>query len=687
MWHINCYFYRIGARQLNQISKILDDAIAAHEEENFLQAADLYLQILKDNPNQPDANHNLGLLSVHTGKAREGIHFFENAINSNPTVSTYWLSLLNTLISLKELKEAKNILEQATAMGHKSRDFSKIHHFLKELKCRNNNEISEFQLTELYSFLEKKRFKRFQTKIKKYSKKYPNSIKLKEAEVQAFCHFKKYSSMCLKLKEILALYPDSLKHLLQLGSLSLKMKEYDQAISTFSMALKIDPRNPRTNYNLGVAYSAIHKFKESIAFYEKSFLLNPENAETLISLGNLYAEVGKIEQAIDMLRKSVAIAPLKFEANFNLGHLLSTSGNYSEARKYFFRALEIYPKNPLTHQALSSLIDYKSDNTHLKKMEKIILLEKLDTKSEAIFNFSIAKAYEELGNCEKAFEHYKTANLLQHENSDYCSTKEKQFFAALKDLGSKVKGQIPIKLPLKRSLVPIFIVGMPRSGTSLVEQILTAHTKISGGGELKSLSNFGNLIIDKKLIYSQQQVDIFRENYFQELSSFAGENTNFVTDKLPHNFRFIPLIKLLFPESKIIHVKRDPSATCWSNYARYFNDGSLEYSYDLTNLVDFYLMYEDLMNLWSKNFPNTFYDLNYEQLVSDCHSEIRKILEYIGTDFEKACTRPHENKRVVKTSSNKQVRKKIYRGSSLAWKKYEPFLENAFDRLPKFYTN
>ena len=198
---------------------------------------------------------------------------------------------------------------------------------------------------------------------------------------------------------------------------------------------------------------------------------------------------------------------------------------------------------------------------------------------------------------------------------------------------------------------------------------------------MKSVSNFGSLIIDKALNTSRQQLELFRKNYIQEITEFANRKTKFVTDKLPHNFRFVPLIKLLFPESKVIHIKRDPCATCWSNYARYFSKGSLKYSYDLTNLVDYYLMYEDLMQEWSKNFQNSFYTVNYEKLVSDYNTEIPKLLEYIGTNFETNCIQPHKNERVVKTSSNKQVRQKIYTGSSSVWKKYQPFLKGAFNRL------
>lgn len=666
---------------MNQIIKILDDAIAAHKNENFLQAADLYLQILKGDSNHPDANHNLGLLSVHTGKAREAILFFENAINSNPTVSTYWLSLLNTLLSLKEFQAARNVLKQANSIGHESKSFKKIERALKAPKYSDNIEISEFDLEELYGFLQKKKFKDFKIKSQKLSIKHPNSIKLKEAQAQALYSMEKYELLSLKLQEILNIKPDSFDHLLKLGSLHLKMKEYEPAITVCLVALKIDPNNPTINYYLGVAYSAIHKFRDSIAFYKKSILHRPKNEEALINLGNTYAAVGQIDKAIDLLKKSIDIAPERFETHFNLGHYLSLSGKYSQAKKSFIRALEIYPDHPLTHHALSSLIDYTTDHKHLQNMEKIVSSDRLEPKSAAILNFAIAMAYDKLGNNEKAYENYKTANLLQNKISEYNPDKERKFFHSLIDLGSTIKDQAQLDITQKSNLIPIFIVGMPRSGTSLIEQILTAHSKISGAGELQSLSDFGSLIVDNAIITSRQQLALFRQNYIQEINEYADKKASFVTDKLPHNFRFIPLIKLLFPESKIIHIKRDPCATCWSNYARYFNNGSLKYSYDLTNLVDYYLMYEDLMREWSKKFQNSFYTVSYEKLVSGYKAEIPNLLKYIGTNFEPNCVQPHKNHRVVKTSSNKQVRQKIYTGSSSVWKRYEPFLEGAFNRL------
>lgn len=666
---------------MNPIVQKLDDAIAAHEQQDFVQAAELYLELLKDNPKHPDANHNLGVLSVQTGKTQEGLLFFETAINSNPTVSTYWLSLINVLINLNEITEAKNILKQAYSLGHRSKVFEKFEKALTQNKFNENVEIAQSILANLYELIKKRKFKEFQSKCRKYSKRYPNSIKLKEAQACAFEAMGKWDLIRKKLQEILLINPGSLDHLLQLGSINLKMKDFDQAIIAFLSALKIQPNNPTVNYNLGVAYAAVHEFEKSISFYNKSHLLDPNNVEVQINLGNMYAEIGQVELAINTLRNAVELAPKKFEANFNLGHHLSVFGKYEEAKIFFLRALEICPDNSLTHHALSSLINYSMGSKHLKQMEKIIATKNITKENAAILNFSIAKAYDQLGSNEQAYKHYTEANELQNEISDYCPDEENQFFGALKDLGFTIKSQEKLNVSNTYNLVPIFIVGMPRSGTSLIEQILTAHSKISGAGELKTLSNFGNLIIEGKLNTSRRQLNLFRETYLKEICKYSDDKAKFITDKLPHNFRYIPLIKLIFPESKIIHIKRDPSATCWSNFARYFNNGSLKYSYNLDNVVDHYLMYEDLMDTWSRNFVDAYYTVTYEELVCNYEIEISSLLKYLGINVEPNCFEPHKNKRLVKTSSNKQVRKKIYTGSSETWRKFEPFLNGAFNRL------
>ena len=222
---------------------------------------------------------------------------------------------------------------------------------------------------------------------------------------------------------------------------------------------------------------------------------------------------------------------------------------------------------------------------------------------------------------------------------------------------------------------------MLRSGTTLVEQIVSSHSEVTGAGELNHVSKFGGKLAVDPISVSTVTVSKFRDKYLADLSKVSNGN-HFVTDKMPPNFRFIPLICAAFPEAKIIHVQRNAAATCWSNYKRYFVSNSLGYCYDLKDVVEYYNLYKDLMRFWQSQYGERIYHLNYESLTTDQENETRKLIKYLGLNWQQTCLSPQKNKRSVRTASQQQVRQKVYQGSSEARKKYEPFLNGAFDSLP-----
>ncbi len=221
---------------------------------------------------------------------------------------------------------------------------------------------------------------------------------------------------------------------------------------------------------------------------------------------------------------------------------------------------------------------------------------------------------------------------------------------------------------------------MPRSGTTLIEQIISSHSDVTGAGELKYVSQYGaNLALGSKAI-NTASLSEFRKKYLSELSKVSN-GKRFATDKMPQNFRFIPLICAAFPEAKIIHVQRNAAATCWSNYKQYFSSKGLGYSYDLQDVVSYYRLYSDLMDLWQSEYGDRIYNLDYEKLTTNQKTETKRLIEYLELNWEKKCLLPHTNKRSVRTSSQQQVRQKVYQGSSEVWQKYEPLLDGAFDSL------
>ena len=265
---------------------------------------------------------------------------------------------------------------------------------------------------------------------------------------------------------------------------------------------------------------------------------------------------------------------------------------------------------------------------------------------------------------------------------EYDRKRDESFFEKTKTTLSKLQ-QIDFDSGNEpRNLTPIFILGMPRSGTTLLEQIISAHSEVRGAGELKDLGQLGGMISLGNQSASPEKLLEVRKSYLQKLSRLSG-GKKFVTDKMPQNFLYIGLISTVFPEAKIIHVRRDPAATCWSNFKHYFSADGLGYSYNLKDTVRYFKLYQDLMNFWDKTLDFKIYDLNYEALTVHQEQETKRLIEYLELDWEEACLAPQKNKRNIRTASQLQIREKVYKGSSDVWRKFSPYLNGVFDEFTK----
>ena len=223
---------------------------------------------------------------------------------------------------------------------------------------------------------------------------------------------------------------------------------------------------------------------------------------------------------------------------------------------------------------------------------------------------------------------------------------------------------------------------MPRSGTTLVEQIISSHSKVTGLGELPFVSKFGFSIVRDLSKYSKDTISKFRDNYLEKLRRQANGNL-IICDKMPQNFLYIDLIVASFPEAKILHVKRNPAAVCWANYKQWFRSKDLGYSYSINDIVEYHRLYEELMQFWKTLFKDRIYEIDYEVLTTNHEVEIKKLITYLELNWEEGCLSPEKNKRSVSTASNIQIRNKIFKGSSEKWKKYKPFLNGVLDNLDK----
>ena len=259
---------------------------------------------------------------------------------------------------------------------------------------------------------------------------------------------------------------------------------------------------------------------------------------------------------------------------------------------------------------------------------------------------------------DQAYYHLSEGNAGRKKILNYSIDQDTKLFLNLKRTEPKLlKSKLEIDESISR-LSPIFILGMPRSGTTLVEQIISSHSNVTGGGELRYVSHYGfQLAIDPGFV-SSSSISEFQAKYLSELSRIS-KGRNFITDKMPQNFRFIPLICSAFPDAKIIHVQRKAVAVCWSNFKQYFSTQDLGYCYDLHDIKAYYKLYKDLMKFWQSQYGERIYHLNYDQLTTNQEKETRDLISYLELTWEEACLSPHKNKRSVRIASQQQVRQKI----------------------------
>ena len=359
---------------------------------------------------------------------------------------------------------------------------------------------------------------------------------------------------------------------------------------------------------------------------------------------------------------------------FNLSLALKDIGKKEDYHKLIEKTVQLKPHWSDAQLHLSRVKKYKNNDPQIAELHSFLNQNNLTLKDNINFNFTLAKVYEDIGDPKNQFKFLNEANRLRKEESGYKFEKDLRLFSNIKETFKNPPKPLASSTIKASKVSPIFILGMPRSGTSLVHQIVSNHRQVYGAGELTKLNKFVTPYLkdsENKEITESNLMSI-RENYTNELLSL-NVTESIIVDKMPLNFRYIGFILTAFPESKIIHMNRDSMAVCWSIY-KYFFPGNT-YSYNQKDIAAYYCLYEDLMGFWKKKFPNKIYDLYYEELTINQKFETKELLKYCDLEWDENCLNFHNNTTAVKTTSAIQVKNKMYQGSSDAWKKYESYLK------------
>ena len=471
-----------------------------------------------------------------------------------------------------------------------------------------------------------------------------------------------------------------------LGVTLREMGESVGAANAYKKALSINNNYPNAHNNLGEIFLVNGDYYPSIDHLEWATELKPDFAEAHNNLGTALLGIDKTHDAIISYEKAATLKPDFATAINNLGIAYQRLGEFDLAHENFQIAIDLIPGYATAHHNLSGVKTYAENDPQIIQMESLLDNKEIDNQDRIYLSFALSKAYEDIGNHKKLFKHLHNGNKLRKKQLNYSIDKSEGHNEMMKLFFNSKSINKHKKLETNpESNSPIFIVGMLRSGTSLVEQIISSHSEVYGAGELKNLNNSIIPIIKEHLAdenYSliEDEFKLIRKEYLLSLSKINA-NENIITDKFPLNFRSIGFIISAFPDAKIIHLKRDARATCWSIYKRYFSDAGNGWAYNLDDLAKFYRLYIELMDYWHELYPGKIYDISYEELTSNQENETQKLIEYCGLDWDPKCLNFHENKRDVKTASATQVREKMYQGSSDAWKEYFDYLKPLVEAL------
>jgi tetratricopeptide (TPR) repeat protein len=464
----------------------------------------------------------------------------------------------------------------------------------------------------------------------------------------------------------------------------------EQVAAEYRRALALRPDYAEAHYNLGTALWQQRRLGEAAVRLRHAVALKPDYADAHFNLARVLYERGNFDAAIAHCEKAVALKPGNAEVHSFMGRLLLETGQLQGARSACETAIMLSPRCGAYYLNLAHCARFDPAEPHLAAMEALAQDAAASEQDRIDLQFALGKAYSDLGEPERAFRHLLEANALKRKTLAYDEAAT---------LGHLERIRLIFDEPLIRagqgrghpSRKPVFIVGMPRSGTSLVEQILASHPQVFGAGEIGALPDAVAELRrrnDRSLPFPELLSALpshrLRElggRYLSGIRAVAPAAAR-ITDKMPGNFRFAGLIHLALPNARIIHVRRDPIDTCLSCFSILFTAGGSDYSYDLGELGRCYRAYEALMAQWRKVLPaDALLEVQYEEVVDDLEGQARRLVAHCGLDWDARCIAFHATPRAVRTASAAQVRQPIYRSSIGRWRPDRELLQPLLDAL------
>lgn len=434
--------------------------------------------------------------------------------------------------------------------------------------------------------------------------------------------------------------------------------------------------------SLGTLLRDQFKHMEAIAAFEKAVELKPDNAAAWGGLGGALAAAMYADKSAEAFAKSVKIAPNVPSVLMGQAHVLKTLGDQDGAIRAYRAAIKARPGFGEVYWSMANLKVFEFEDSEVEAMLQQLQRDDLSESANIHFHFALGKAFEDKNDYEQAWLHYDAGNKRQRLTVQHEAVELENRFTRIKSVFSE-------ELLRKRfgqgfeAPDPILIVGLPRSGSTLVEQILASHSQVEGTSELPGLAKLASTIGQYRvdgIRYPESVIGLrnrdlqaYGQEYMEACQRHRVTDKPFFTDKLPNNFAHIGLLHLILPRAKVINARRHPYDSCLGAYKQLFASGQT-FTYDMLDLAHYYQQYDAMMKHWHQVLPGKVLDVHYEETVTDLENQVRRILMHCGLPFEQGCVEYHKTERSVKTASSEQVRQPIYTGALGKWRRYERHL-------------